>query len=373
MEKLGEGTYGVVYMAREKQTGAVVALKRMNIAAEEEGVPATTIREICLLKELHHENIVRLYDVMFQAPKLTLVFEYCDYDLKKYMDSKPGKRLDVAEAKLILKQMLCGLQYMHARSVVHRDLKPQNVLLSSNRDVKLADFGLARVEGIPVKKYSHEAVTLWYRPPDVICGSTNYGFPVDMWSMGCIFAEMITGTPLFNGHSDGEQLLKIFKLFGTPTKEEWPGLLTCPNVKVIMSDARYASHFEQHYPSYFSEFVRTTDLHVLGEDGVDLLRSMLQFHPSKRISANDAYHHPFLHGVPDSQSRAVEVMAIQLQQVLDSIRNTASVSTPSSGNAPQTSSSARENSRGDSGFDVTPPRAPQPPAQPRRDPIAAQR
>jgi cyclin-dependent kinase len=359
MEKLGEGTYGVVYMAREKQTGAVVALKRMNIAAEEEGVPATTIREICLLKELHHENIVRLYDVMFQAPKLTLVFEYCDFDLKKYMESKPGKRLDLYETKCILKQMLCGLQYMHARSVVHRDLKPQNVLLSLNRDVKLADFGLARVEGIPVKKYSHEAVTLWYRPPDVICGSTNYGFQVDMWSMGCIFAEMLTGAPLFNGHSDGEQLLKIFKLFGTPTKDEWPGLLTCPNVKVIMSDARYAAQFDQHYTSNFHEFIRNSELCNLGEDGIELLKGMLQFQPSRRISAADAYNHPFLHGVPDSQSRAVEVMAIQLQQVLDSIRNTAGTTQPAQG-------SARDSSRGES-FDVTPPRAPQPPAQPRRE------
>lgn len=350
LEKLGEGTYGVVYMAREKQTGAVVALKRMNIAAEEEGVPATTIREICLLKELHHENIVRLYDVMFQAPKLTLVFEYCEYDLKKYMDTMPGKRLDISETKSILKQMLCGLQYMHNRAVVHRDLKPQNVLLSANKDVKLADFGLARVEGIPVKKYSHEAVTLWYRPPDVICGSTNYGFPVDMWSMGCIFAEMVTGAPLFNGHTDSEQLLKIFKLFGTPTREEWPGIATCPNVKVVLSDARYASQFEQQYPSTFHDFVRSNELSSLGEQGIDLLRRMLHFEPSRRITALDAYKHPFLQGVPDSQSRAVEIMAIQLHQVLDGIRTSAA-------------SPVNNNNKDDQQH--TPLRAPQPPAQPR--------
>lgn len=360
LEKLGEGTYGVVYMAREKQTGAVVALKRMNIAAEEEGVPATTIREICLLKELHHENIVRLYDVMFQAPKLTLVFEYCDFDLKKYMDTKPGKRLDMHDVKSFLKQMLCGLQYMHQRSVVHRDLKPQNVLLSLNKDVKLADFGLARVEGIPVKKYSHEAVTLWYRPPDVICGSTNYGFQVDQWSMGCIFAEMVTGTPLFNGHTDSEQLLKIFKLFGTPTKENWPSMSSCPNYKTVTTDARNGPQFEQTYPSTFDEFVRTSELRHLGEQGVDLLKRMLQFEPSRRISAIDAYNHPFLNGVEDSQSRAVEIMAIQLQQVLDSIRTTNNTSTSMAPVGP-----AGGSGRGDEPLAATPQRAPQPPQQPR--------
>ena len=225
LEKLGEGTYGVVYMAKEKQSGSLVALKRMNPAAEEEGVPATTIREICLLKELHHENIVRLYDVMFQSPKLTLVFEYCEYDLKKYIDSKPAKKLDIeTEVKPFLKQMLAGLHYMHSKSVVHRDMKPQNLLLSSNKELKLADYGLARVEGIPVKKYTHEAVTLWYRPPDVILGSANYGLAVDLWSVGCIFAEMITGNPLFNGHTDQEQLQKILRMLGPPTRENWPTL-----------------------------------------------------------------------------------------------------------------------------------------------------
>lgn len=346
-------------MAREKQTGAVVALKRMNIAAEEEGVPATTIREICLLKELHHENVVRLYDVMFQAPKLTLVFEYCEYDLKKYMDTKPGKKLDLADVKSFMKQMLCGLQYMHSRSVVHRDLKPQNVLLSLNKDVKLADFGLARVEGIPVKKYSHEAVTLWYRPPDVICGSTNYGLAVDMWSMGCIFAEMVTGLPLFNGHTDAEQLLKIFKLFGTPSRDDWPSMSTLPNIKVVMSDSRQAAHFEQSYPSTFNEMVRNSDLKHLGEDGLDLLRRLLHLEPSRRINALDAFRHPFLDGVADAQSRAVETMAVQLQQVLDGIRL---------GNTPTATSGASGGSASNRGLEYDnngAPRAPQPPAQPR--------
>lgn len=317
IEKLGEGTYGVVYMAREKVSGSVVALKRMNVASEEEGVPSTTIREISLLKELHHPNVVRLLDVMFQSPKLTLVFEYCDYDLKKLMDSKPGKVLDVqTDLKPILKQLLCGLQYCHANNVVHRDLKPQNILVTGAMEVKLADFGLARVDGLPVKKYTHEAVTLWYRPPDVILGSTNYGFAVDMWSVGCIFAEMAMGKPLFNGHTDSEQLHKYFKLLGSPTRESWPSMSSYPNYRSMLNDSRSA--LDCVYPSMLQELVRNTSLSQIGEVGVDLLQRMLVYEPSRRVTAAEALAHPFLADV-ETPKESQGVGAVQLAALMDAI------------------------------------------------------
>eukprot|EP00760_Papus_ankaliazontas_P036062 PhM_4_TR8170/c0_g1_i1/m.62764 len=289
MDKLGEGTYGVVYKAQDKGNGNIVALKRMNIAQEEDGVPATTIREVAILKEMQHENIVRLYDVLFQMPKLTLVFEFVEFDLKKYMDHRGGSLDPEREIKSFMKQMLDGLAYMHARSVVHRDMKPQNLLITSDLKLKLADFGLARVEGIPVKKYSHEAVTLWYRSPDVILGSSNYGLAVDIWSVGCIFAEMILGQPLCAGKSDPDQLLRIFKLLGTPTKELWPSMHLYPGAKTTFEKPG----FEVNYTPGIEELLKRPEFKRVGEAGIDLLRRMLRYEPAHRITVHEALKHAY--------------------------------------------------------------------------------
>lgn len=351
--KLGEGTYGSVYRGIERQTGKVIAFKRMVMSSDEDGVPSTAIREICLLKQLKHENVVELFEVLFDPPKITLIFELCDSDLKRFIDSKENKRLDTfSEVRPILKQIFNGLAYIHSRSVVHRDMKPQNIFVnvrsaqyafadgsgyypavpqstrsmndSNNRNgslasnscsndcnrilaratngggntenadrrsmyiisssstkdsnhsqsgvhgdetvdtndtkeinnngnatyvstgsrnsessaqssdrgsmiiAKLGDFGLARVECIPVKKYLHEAVTLWYRSPDVLMGSGLYSFAVDVWSMGVIFFEMVTGKVLFCGRTEEDQIVRIMRLLGSPTRQTWPSLTAYP-------------------------------------------------------------------------------------------------------------------------------------------------
>ncbi|KND04733.1 CMGC/CDK/CDK5 protein kinase, variant [Spizellomyces punctatus DAOM BR117] len=192
IEKLGEGTYGIVYKAQNKDTGDIVALKRIRLDNEEEGVPCTAIREISLLKELKHSNIVRLYDVIHTEKKLTLVFEYLDSDLKKFLDAYGGD-IDVPTLKHLLYQLLKGIAFCHEHRVLHRDLKPQNLLINKKLELKLADFGLARAFGIPVRSYSHEVVTLWYRAPDVLMGSRQYSTSIDLWSAGCIMAEMASG------------------------------------------------------------------------------------------------------------------------------------------------------------------------------------
>jgi cyclin-dependent kinase len=155
IEKLGEGTYGIVYKAQDRLNNNIVALKRIRLDNEEEGVPCTAIREISLLKELKHQNIIQLFDVIHTEKKLTLVFEFMDTDLRKFIDSNQGD-VPLMIVKSLLYQLLQGIQYCHEHRVLHRDLKPQNLLLNKRNELKIADFGLARAVGIPVRGYSHE-------------------------------------------------------------------------------------------------------------------------------------------------------------------------------------------------------------------------
>ncbi|KAI2496610.1 protein kinase [Fragilaria crotonensis] len=282
MEKIGEGTYGIVYKAKDRVTGEIIALKRIRLEAEDEGIPSTAIREISLLKELQHPNIVRLYDVVHTERKLTLVFEFLDQDLKKYLDVCDSG-LDMPILKSFLYQLLTGVAYCHHHRVLHRDLKPPNLLINREGQLKLADFGLARAFGIPVRSYTHEVVTLWYRAPDVLLGSRKYSTPVDIWSVGCIFAEMANGRPLVAGTSEADQLDRIFRLLGTPTQQDYPGIVDLPD---------YTPDLPPYPPprNGLASLVPT-----LNEAGVDLLTKMLQYDPARRITAQEALEHPFFY------------------------------------------------------------------------------
>lgn len=280
IEKLGEGTYGIVYKAQNRETGEVVALKRIRLDNEEEGVPCTAIREISLLKELQTTNIVRLYDVLHTEKKLTLVFEYLDSDLKKYLDQNGGD-IDVLTIKHFMYQLLRGVEFCHEHRVLHRDLKPQNLLINKRGELKLGDFGLARAYGIPVRSYSHEVVTLWYRAPDVLMGSRQYSTSIDIWSVGCIFAEMATGRPLFPGTSVRDQLLRIFKLLGTPTEESWPGVSALPDGSVLPK-MPYCS------PTPLELVVPKLDAY-----GIDLLNKLLEYPPERRVNAAGGLQSPY--------------------------------------------------------------------------------
>ncbi|TMW43319.1 hypothetical protein DOY81_011601, partial [Sarcophaga bullata] len=211
IEKIGEGTYGVVYKGRNRLTGQIVAMKKIRLESDDEGIPSTAIREISLLKELKHPNIVCLEDVLMEENRLYLIFEFLSMDLKKYMDSLPAeKTLDSELVRSYLYQITSAILFCHQRRVLHRDLKPQNLLIDKNGIIKVADFGLGRSFGIPVRIYTHEIVTLWYRAPEVLLGSPRYSCPVDIWSIGCIFAEMATKKPLFQGDSEIDQLFRMF-------------------------------------------------------------------------------------------------------------------------------------------------------------------
>lgn len=288
LEKIGEGTYGTVYKARDNSTSSVVALKRVRLDLDDEGVPSSAIREICLLKELKHPNIVLIKDVIVTDGKLTMVFEYCDQDLKKFFDSHKGY-MDPLIVKSFMHQLLCGLHYCHAKHIIHRDLKPQNLLITKKGELKLADFGLARTFGIPVKQFSEEVVTLWYRPPDVLMGTKIYTTAIDMWSAGCIFSEMAqSGRPLFPGNDVQEQLKRVYKVVGTSTEIDWPDIKKCPDYLEfpIYPVANLRAHVTQ-----------------LDDLGIDLLKRHLVCNPSGRISAEDALKHAYFSSPQDAAAR----------------------------------------------------------------------
>ncbi|KZS86863.1 Pkinase-domain-containing protein [Sistotremastrum niveocremeum HHB9708] len=282
IEKVGEGTYGVVYKARDTTNGNIVALKKIRLEAEDEGVPSTAIREISLLKELNDEHIVRLLEIVHADQKLYLVFEFLDMDLKRYMDNgtKEGKPITPEITKKFTYQLIKGLLYCHAHRILHRDLKPQNLLIDSSENLKLADFGLARAFGIPLRTYTHEVVTLWYRSPEVLLGSRHYSTAIDMWSVGCIFAEMILkGQPLFPGDSEIDQIFKIFRVLGTPSEATWPGVTQLPDYKTT-------------FPHWNGVDLGTA-VPKLDAAGADLLERILVYDTAQRLSAKRALDHPY--------------------------------------------------------------------------------
>nr|XP_012634307.1 cyclin-dependent kinase 3 isoform X1 [Microcebus murinus] len=256
---------------------------------ETEGVPSTAIREISLLKELKHPNIVRLLDVVHSEKKLYLVFEFLSQDLKKYMDSTPASELPLHLVKSYLFQLLQGVNFCHSHRVIHRDLKPQNLLINELGAIKLADFGLARAFGVPLRTYTHEVVTLWYRAPEILLGSKFYSTAVDVWSIGCIFAEMVTRKALFPGDSEIDQLFRIFRTLGTPSEATWPGVTQLPD---------YKGTFPKWPSKGLEEIVPS-----LEPEGKDLLVQLLQYDPSRRISAKAALAHPYFSS-PESSPAA---------------------------------------------------------------------
>ncbi|PNJ53308.1 CDK18 isoform 10 [Pongo abelii] len=299
------GTYATVFKGRSKLTENLVALKEIRLE-HEEGAPCTAIREVSLLKNLKHANIVTLHDLIHTDRSLTLVFEYLDSDLKQYLDHC-GNLMSMHNVKIFMFQLLRGLAYCHHRKILHRDLKPQNLLINERGELKLADFGLARAKSVPTKTYSNEVVTLWYRPPDVLLGSTEYSTPIDMWGVGCIHYEMATGRPLFPGSTVKEELHLIFRLLGTPTEETWPGVTAFSEFRTYSFPRYLPQPLISHAPR-------------LDTDGIQLLSSLLLYESKSRMSAEAALSHPYfrslgerVHQLEDTAS-IFSLKEIQLQK-----------------------------------------------------------
>ena len=188
IEKIGSGTYGVVYKGFKKNKDGskqVVAIKKMRIDLENEGIPSTALREITILRELEHPNIVKLIDVVLNNSKLYLLFEFIECDLRKFLISYKNNILSENLIKNFLYKILDAVAFCHSKKIIHRDLKPQNILVEKNGEiVKVADFGLARAFSIPIRPYTKEVLTLWYRAPELLLGINEYSTPVDIWSYG---------------------------------------------------------------------------------------------------------------------------------------------------------------------------------------------
>ncbi|XP_015270120.1 PREDICTED: cyclin-dependent kinase 15 [Gekko japonicus] len=286
LEKLNEGSHSTVYKGISRIYGQLVALKVIRLKTEE-GVPFTTIREASLLKGLKHANIVLLHDIIQTKETLTLVFEYMDTDLAQYMSQHPGG-IHLHNAMLFMFQLLRALAYIHQHHILHRDLKPPNLLLSCLGELKLADFGLARAKSIPSQTYSAEVVTLGYRPPEVLLGATEYSSEVDIWGAGCIFVEMLQGQPLFPGvRNTFEQLEEIWEILGVPTEETWPGV------------SKLYHYRPECFPLLLQGWLFLLYPRLGWESGVeDLAARMLKVCPRDRISAQEALVHHFFSSLP---------------------------------------------------------------------------
>lgn len=283
LEKIGEGTYGVVYKAREKSTGKLVALKKIRPESENEGIPATTIREILLLRNLKHSTIINLMEVIHSEDKMYLVFEYINTDLKRMIElySRQNRKFDPAMVRKMAFQLCTAVGFCHIKNIFHRDLKPQNILVDENFNIKLGDFGLGRAASIPLRHYTSQIVTLWYRPPELLLGYEYYDSSVDVWSLACIMAEMHTLMPLFMGDSEIDQLYKIYSILGVPTSEQWMGVESLPNYNKELGKIKQVD---------LGSIVRYRPVE-------QLISKMLVYDPLKRISAVEALNEPYFDGL----------------------------------------------------------------------------
>ncbi|VVA95186.1 unnamed protein product [Arabis nemorensis] len=281
-EVLGQGTYGVVFKATDTKNGNIVAIKKIRLGKQKEGVNITALREIKLLKELKHPHIIELIDAFPHKENLHLVFEFMETDLEAVIRD-PNLFLSPADVKSYLQMILKGLEYCHDKWVLHRDMKPNNLLIGPNGQLKLADFGLARIFGSPGRKFTHQVFARWYRAPELLFGAKHYGAAVDVWAAGCIFAELLLRRPFLQGNSDIDQLSKIFTAFGTPKEDQWPDMLCLPD---------YVEYQSVTAPSLRSLFP------TVSEDALDLLSKMFTYDPKCRISIHEALQHRYFISVP---------------------------------------------------------------------------
>ncbi|KAL2103901.1 hypothetical protein ACEWY4_000769 [Coilia grayii] len=287
LNRIEEGTYGVVYRAKDKKTDEIVALKRLKMEKEKEGFPITSLREINTILKAQHPNIVTVREIVVGSnmDKIYIVMNYVEHDLKSLMETMKQPFLP-GEVKTLMIQLLRGVRHLHDNWILHRDLKTSNLLLSHKGILKIGDFGLAREYGSPLKPYTPVVVTLWYRSPELLLGAKEYSTAVDMWSVGCIFGELLTQKPLFPGKSEIDQINKIFKDLGSPSEKIWPGYGELPAVKKM-------TFTEYPYNNLRKRFGA-----LLSDQGFDLMNKFLTYCPSKRIMAEEALKHEYFRETP---------------------------------------------------------------------------
>ena len=292
VERLGKGTYGTVYKARKKGCDKFFAIKKIKNELDNEGIPSTALREIAILKKMKNPNVVNVEGIAFNKKHIELCLEYCKYDLKKLIDSKKhdSSFYNVKFVKNMMYQLLKGVEHLHSHKILHRDLKPQNILVDDNGWIlKLADFGLSRVYSIPIRPYTKEVLTLWYRAPEMMLGINNYAIGLDIWSIGCIFVELYLGKPFVMGDSEIDQLFKLFQIYGTFNELTLPGYKNFP-------------YFDQDFPFWkgigLKNYLKQRS-HIIPIDDIafNLMEKMLAIDPCKRITCKEALNHPYFNDV----------------------------------------------------------------------------
>ncbi|XP_022130658.1 cyclin-dependent kinase 12 isoform X3 [Pieris rapae] len=303
--QIGEGTYGQVYKAKDKNTGQLVALKKVRLENEKEGFPITAVREIKILRQLNHKNIVNLREIVtdkqdamdFRKDKgsFYLVFEYMDHDLMGLLESKMVDFTESHNAS-IMRQLLDGLAYCHRKNFLHRDIKCSNILMNNKGEVKLGDFGLARLWSAEDRQrpYTNKVITLWYRPPELLLGEERYGPSVDVWSMGCILGELFQKHPVFQANMEMMQLEMISRVCGTPVPGVWPNVVNLPLWHTLRPKRFHKRCVREHFA-----FMPAAALHLLDR--------MLELDPDKRITAEEALKSAWLKSVVPDQMPAPEL------------------------------------------------------------------
>eukprot|EP00586_Coscinodiscus_wailesii_P023634 CAMPEP_0172496908 /NCGR_PEP_ID=MMETSP1066-20121228/94672_1 /TAXON_ID=671091 /ORGANISM="Coscinodiscus wailesii, Strain CCMP2513" /LENGTH=491 /DNA_ID=CAMNT_0013269455 /DNA_START=493 /DNA_END=1968 /DNA_ORIENTATION=- len=288
--QVGQGTYGSVFMGSDKKTGEIVALKRINTEQEENGFPITAIREVKILKALNHTNIVKLKEIVTskdndKVPKnVFMVFEYLEFDLTGILETREI-RLTQDHIKSWSQQLLKGVLYMHTQNIIHRDLKASNLLINKKGELKIADWGLARSWNSEMKRLTNRVITLWYRPPELLLGCVEYTKKIDMWSVGCIIAEMFRRSGFLKGNNEATQLELIFKTAGHPTLAKWPKIhQQCPLWK------NYEVQDDQPLPRRLKEALKAQLPHPswMTERAQDLIDKLMILNPEDRWSAQEA-------------------------------------------------------------------------------------
>lgn len=291
IQQVGEGTYGKVYKARNTVTGQLVALKRLRLEGEREGFPITSIREIKLLQSFDHRNISTLSEIMVESQKTVyMIFEYADNDLSGLLMNEQIT-LSNANCKHLFKSLLEGIHYLHDNGILHRDIKGSNILIDNKGQLKITDFGLAR-KMRDDSDYTNRVITLWYRPPELLMGSTNYGTAVDMWGCGCLLVELFKKTAIFQGTNEVEQLNAIFSIMGTPTVEQWPNLFEMPwfFMMIPQQTRKHESKFDEKFGPILPSSA-----------AADLAKGLLLYDEKRRFSASDALKHQYFREEPEPQ------------------------------------------------------------------------
>lgn len=288
-------------MGADSETGTIVALKRINTEQEENGFPITAIREVKILKALQNKNIVQLKEIVTskeqgRLPKnVYMVFEYMEYDLTGILET-PTIRLSQDHVKSWSMQLLAGVHYMHTNKVIHRDLKASNLLINRHGELKIADFGLARSWNPDMSRLTNKVITLWYRPPELLLGCVAYSDKIDMWSVGCIIAEMFRRSGFLRGGDEATQLDLIFRTCGHPTLQEWPDInKMCPLWRNFAP-----SSSDKMLPRRVREGLKMNAPHPLWvtENAQTLVDNLMIMNPKKRWSAKEALHAEYFYEDP---------------------------------------------------------------------------